>query len=227
MSRITTATSKESVPPILWGVLPWKMPDGMNAAQAQVVMKAFIEKTHRIDLMSRVLGVPMIVGKLYLQDERTIPKGIVAKLPRLEEILKKNPARLLEMLDKERELARRRHESAMMETEIEEVSSRAVKEINSYATAKAGRAMQLAREAKGWETSEAVARMKAAGIKIYDSYVAKIERIGITPRSMLFFPLCEFWGIEPESFGFVETMRVKIIVWRKKQREDHGERPQA
>ena len=226
MSRITTATSKEQVPPILWGVLPWKMPNGMNAAQAQAIMKAFIEKTHRIDLMSHVLGVSTLVGSLYLDDERTIPKGIVDKLPSLEEVLRKNPARLLEMLDKEREQARRRHESVRMGNEVAEVSARAAKEINNYAMAKAGRAMQNAREAKGWETYEAAGKMKEAGIKIYDSYVAKIERIGITPRSLLFFPLCQFWGIEPESFGFVEASRNRILEWRRKQRIN-AESPEA
>ena len=142
MSQFTTGTAKDSCSPMLWGVIPWQMPDGMNAAQAQAIMKAFIEKTHRIDLMSRALGVSTVVGSLYLQDERTIPKSIVWKLPRLEEILKKNPARLLEMLDKERELLRRRRASSIRQQEIAIVSARAAKEINLYAMAKAGRAMQ-------------------------------------------------------------------------------------
>ena len=73
----------------------------------------------------------------------------------------------------------------------------------------------MEREARGWTFREVARRLQRIGVQTYDSNVAKVERIGITPKSLMFFPLCEYYGIDPESFGFVGRYGEKVKKWRK------------
>lgn len=217
MTRVCTVPSKESVPPMLWGVIEWEMPDGMNARQAQVIMKAFVEKTHCFNVMCYALGVSRAVGDMYLKNEKTIPKGIVQKLPKLQKVLMRNPARTLSLLEKK--LAPKNHGYGVTSKDaaVSEYYMRATSEINADAGSRAGYQFEKIRTERGMTTAEVAQILKAQGLKIYDSYIAKIERIGITPKSLMFFPLCELYNVRPELFGFVGSYGDRVKAWRKEK----------
>lgn len=214
MARFTSVPSKESIPPVLWGVIEWETPDGMNAKRAQVILRAFLEKTHRLDVMCYELKVPPATVKLYLDDYNTIPKGIVERLPRLKEAIMRNPARTLGIMDK---LGTVDYGNGVKvrDDAVEDVKQKAISELNAEAQGRAGNRFQMEREARGWTFREEVRRLQRIGVYTYDSNVAKVERIGITPKSLIFFPLCEYYGIDPESFGFVGRYGEKVKKWRK------------
>ncbi|MBO4779798.1 MAG: hypothetical protein J5497_04085 [Selenomonadaceae bacterium] len=214
MTRVCTVPSKESVPPVLWGVIEWETPDGMNAKRVQVLMQAFIMKTHRLDVMCRILGVPKFTAELYLKDERTIPKGVVYRLPRLKEIIMQNPARTLEILDRfgasDLGSGVKWHDSAVAEVRIQANS-----EINADAQGRVGWRFQSEREKRHWSIKQLVEKLAEQGVQTYDSNLCKVEKLGITPKNLLFFPLCELYGVRPEIFGFVASYGERVKKWRK------------
>jgi len=214
MTRVCTVPSKESIPPVLWGVIEWETPDGINAKRAQVLMKAFIEKTHRQDVLCRILGVSRYVAELYLQDWRTIPKGIVERLPRLKQIIMQNPARTLELLNKigTSDLGDgvKKHDSV-----VNEVRMMANSELNAEAQGKVGWRFQSEREKRHWSITDLAKRLDERGVVTYDSNLCKMEKCGITPKNKLFFEVCELYGVRPEIFGFVAAYGERVKAWRK------------
>jgi len=217
MTQVAQGSTKEQVPPVLWGVLEWQMPDGMNAKQAQVVMRAFVEKTHCFNVMCCALGVNRSVGELYLKDWKTIPKGIVSALPKLQKVIMRNPARTLALLEKK--LAPKTYSFGVTSTDgaVTAVYDRATSEINATAQGKSGWTFQAEREKRHWSITDVVKRLGERGVKTYDSNISKIEKIGVTPKSLLFFPLCELYGVRPELFGFVSAYGDRVKAWRKEK----------
>ena len=87
-------------PPKEWGVEEWKTPDGMTARRAQVIMRAFVEYTHSVPALSSELSISEVVAEKYLDDWRTIPKGVIYRLPVLVAVLKKSPAKTRQIMRK-------------------------------------------------------------------------------------------------------------------------------
>lgn len=212
---VKVGESKDTTQPRLWGVLPWKMPDGMDAKKAQVIMRAFIEKTHRHDVLCWALKIPSGTAEMYLQNADTIPKSIAARLPVLKKILMKNPARTLRIMDKI-SVTDCGHGVSRSDETARVFKLETIAEINSNAAARAGFEFNKKRLERGMsrrEVSELCERQMHVTISA-DS-ISDYEHRGITPSTKNFFTLCELYGVRPESFGFAGAHGEKIRKWRK------------
>lgn len=96
---VTVAESKDKKPPSAWGVVPWKMPDGMTAETAQAVMRAFVVYTHSEGALCGELHVPKATARVYLERANSIPKRMALRIPRLIAAMKKNPAHMQEIIE--------------------------------------------------------------------------------------------------------------------------------
>ena len=86
---VTVSESKDQKPPSVWGVVPWKMPDGMTAETAQAVMRAFVVYTHSEGALCGELHIPRATARVYLERASSIPKRMALKVPRLIAAMKK------------------------------------------------------------------------------------------------------------------------------------------
>lgn len=188
---VTVGESKDAKPPSTWGVIEWQMPDGMNAAKAQKIMQAFVEYTHSLPALCAELHVPIGTARIYLLNSASIPKSVAYKIPRLITSMKKNPARAYEIAERvERE-------------------QRDYDEMNADAAGRAGRQFMQARLRLRLRQKDV-----AAATGVHYTTVSKYEVFGATPMQNGFFELCRYYGIEPESFGFVSDLARAIQQWR-------------
>jgi hypothetical protein len=200
---VTVSESKDQKPPSAWGVVPWKMPDGMTAETAQAVMRAFMMYTHSEGALCGVLHVPRATARVYLERANSIPKRMAMKVPRLIAAMQKNPAHMQEIIEQARNY-----------TPV--ASGFAIKiaaELNDAAKIKAGRCFReerIRREMTGRDVG------KICGVS--SSVVTERERTGFTPSMTGFFKLCEAWDIKPEKFGFASNQAGLIASWRRNRR---------
>jgi hypothetical protein len=198
------AKEKDYAPPSTWGALKWQMPDGMNAEKAQRIMRAFVIYTHSIAALCGELQIPEYTARTYLCNAAQISKSVVYKLPRLEQVLSRNPALVTEIY---------KHIDEEEFTPPMLISQKGVPNFrlqNMEASERVASKFALTRRALGM-TSEEVAQ--EAGIKPAD--VMKAERVGLTPKAKPFFPLCEVYHIDPEIFEFVGDCGRRVESWRK------------
>lgn len=200
---VTVAESKDQRPPSAWGVVPWRMPDGMTAETAQAVMRAFVMYTHSEGALCGELHIPKATARIYLERANSIPKRMALKVPRLIAAMKKNPAHMQEIIERSRNYT-------------PAASGFAIKiaaELNDAAKIKAGRCFReerIRREMTGRDVG------KICGVS--SSIVTERERTGFTPSMTGFFKLCEAWDIQPEKFGFASYQAALIASWRRNRR---------
>lgn len=204
MAQIVTGSeSKDQRLPSAWGVVPWKMPDGMTAETAQAVMRAFVMYTHSEGALCGELHIPKATARVYLERANSIPKRMALKVPRLIAAMKKNPAHMQEIIEQAKSYT-------------PGASGFAIKiaaELNDEAKMKAGKAFReerIRREMTGRDVG------KICGVS--SLIVTERERTGFTPSMTGFFKLCEAWNIEPEKFGFASNQAALIASWRKNGR---------
>ena len=200
---VTVSEPKDQKPPVTWGVVPWKMPDGMTAETAQAVMRAFVMYTHSEGALCGELHIPRATARIYLERANSIPKRMALKVPRLIAAMKKNPAHMQEIIEQSRNYT-------------PGASGFAIKiaaELNDEAKVRAGKTFReerIRREMTGRDVG------KICGVS--SSVVIERERTGFTPSMTGFFKLCEAWGIEPEKFGFASNQAALIASWRRNRR---------
>lgn len=200
---VTVSEPKDKKPPSAWGVVPWKMPDGMTAEIAQAVMRAFVMYTHSEGALCGELHIPRATARIYLERANSIPKRMALKVPRLISAMKKNPAHMQEIIEQSRNYT-------------PGASGFAIKiaaELNDEAKVRAGKAFReerIRREMTGRDVG------KICGVS--SSIVTERERTGFTPSMTGFFKLCEAWNIEPEKFGFASNQAALIASWRRNRR---------
>ena len=200
---VTVAESKDKKPPSAWGVVPWKMPDGMTAETAQAVMRAFVMYTHSEGALCGELHIPRATARIYLERANSIPKRMALKVPRLISAMKKNPAHMQEIIEQAKSYTPGASVFAI----------KIAAELNDEAKVRAGKAFReerIRREMTGRDVG------KICGVS--SSVVIERERTGFTPSMTGFFKLCEAWGIEPEKFGFASNQAALIASWRKNRR---------
>ena len=204
MAQIVTGSeSKDQKPPSVWGVVPWKMPDGMTAETAQAVMRAFVVYTHSEGALCGELHIPRATARIYLELANSIPKRMALKVPRLIAAMKKNPAHMQEIIEQAKSYT-------------PGASGFAIKiaaELNDEAKVRAGKTFReerLRRRMTGRDVG------KICGVS--SSIVTERERMGFTPSMTGFFKLCEAWNIEPEKFGFASNQAALIASWRRNGR---------
>lgn len=200
---VTVSEPKDQRPPSAWGVVPWKMPDGMTAETAQAVMRAFVVYTHSEGALCGELHIPRATARIYLERANSIPKRMALRIPRLIAAMKKNPAHMQEIIEQSRNYT-------------PGASGFAIKiaaELNDEAKVRAGKTFReerIRREMTGRDVG------KICGVS--SSVVIERERTGFKPSMTGFFKLCEAWGIEPEKFGFASNQAALIASWRKNRR---------
>ena len=215
MTQICTGSASKSAP-MYDGPIRWEMPDGMNAVKAQKIMMAFVDYTHSIYALCGELNIPTSTARLYLTNSDTIPKGVVWKLDNLLREMKKNPARMLEIMQDVHKTGRSRYLPPEERFDREGAPvSRTITDLNSDARGRTGKALQEAREARGLTIKEAADLMNERGIKLDAPYLWDLENRGMTPKCTKFFSICEFYGIEPGRFQFVGILGQHIKNWRK------------
>ena len=215
MTQICTGSVSKSAP-LYDGPIRWEMPDGMNAQKAQRIMMAFVDYTHSIYALCGELNVPTGTARLYLTNSGTIPKGVYWKLDKLIREMKKNPARMLEIMQDVHKTGRSRY--LPPEDRLDEYGAplnRTITDLNADARGRTGKALQEARNARGLTIKEAAERMTAAGINVSEKYLWDLENRGMTPKCTKFFQICEFYGIEPGRFQFVGILGQHIKNWRR------------
>lgn len=200
---VTVSESKDQKPPSVWGVVPWRMPDGMTAETAQAVMRAFVVYTHSEGALCGELHIPKATARIYLERANSIPKRMALRIPHLIAAMKKNPAHMQEIIEQAKGYT-------------PGASGFAIKiaaELNDEAKMKAGRCFReerIRREMTGRDVG------KICGVS--SSIVTERERTGFTPSMTGFFRLCEAWNIEPEKFGFASNQAALIASWRRNRR---------
>lgn len=200
---VTVAESKDQKPPSVWGVVPWKMPDGMTAETAQAVMRAFVVYTHSEGALCGELHIPRATARIYLERANSIPKRMALKVPCLIAAMKKNPAHMQEIIK----------ESKSYTPGASGFAIKIAAELNDEAKIRAGKAFReerLRRKMTGRDVG------KICGVS--SSIVTERERTGFTPSMTGFFKLCEAWNIEPEKFGFASNQAALIASWRRNGR---------
>lgn len=200
---VTVAESKDKKPPSAWGVVPWRMPDGMTAETAQAVMRAFVMYTHSEGALCGELHVPRATARIYLERANSIPKRMALKVPRLIAAMKKNPAHMQEIIK----------ESKSYTPGASGFAIKIAAELNDEAKVRAGKTFReerIRREMTGRDVG------KICGVS--SSVVTERERMGYMPSMTGFFKLCEAWGIEPEKFGFASNQAALIASWRRNRR---------
>ena len=201
---VTVSEPKDPKPPSAWGVVPWKMPDGMTAETAQAVMRAFMMYTHSENALCGELHIPKATARIYLERANSIPKRMALKVPRLIAAMQKNPAHMQEIIEQAKQYS------------ASGASGFAIKiaaELNDAAKIKAGRCFREERIRRGM-TGRDVG--KICGVS--SSVVTECERTGFTPSMTGFFKLCEAWNVEPEKFGFASNQAALIASWRRNRR---------
>ena len=200
---VTVSEPKDQKPPSAWGVVPWKMPDGMTAETAQAVMRAFVMYTHSEGALCGELHIPKATARTYLERANSIPKHMAMKVPRLIAAMQKNPAHMQEIIEQARNYT-------------PGASGFAIKlaaELNDEAKIRAGKVFckeRIRREMTGRDVG------KICGVS--SSVVTERERTGFTPSMTGFFKLCEAWNVEPETFGFASNQAALIASWRRNRR---------
>ena len=200
---VTVSEPKDQKPPSAWGVVPWKMPDGMTAETAQAVMRAFVLYTHSEGALCVELHVPRATARIYLERANSIPKRMALRIPRLIAAMQKNPAHMQEIIEQAKSYT-------------PGASGFAIKiaaELNDEAKIRAGKAFReerIRREMTGRDVG------KICGVS--SSIVTERERTGFTPSMTGFFKLCEAWNMEPEKFGFASNQAALIASWRRNRR---------
>lgn len=200
---VTVSESKDRKPPSAWGVVPWRMTDGMTAETAQAVMRAFVMYTHSEGALCGELHIPKATARIYLERANSIPKRMALKVPRLIAAMKKNPAHMQEIIEQARSYT-------------PAASGFAIKiaaELNDAAKIKAGKVFReerIRREMTGRDVG------KICGVS--SSVVTERERTGYMPSMTGFFKLCEAWDVEPEKFGFASNQAALIASWRRNRR---------
>ena len=200
---VTVSEPKDQKPPATWGVVPWKMPDGMTAETAQAVMRAFVMYTHSEGALCGELHIPRATARIYLERANSIPKRMALKVPRLIEAMKKNPAHMQEIIEQAKSYTPGASVFAI----------KIAAELNDEAKIRAGKTFceeRIRREMTGRDVG------KICGVS--SSIVRERERTGFTPSMTGFFKLCEAWGIEPEKFGFASNQAALIASWRRNRR---------
>ena len=201
---VTVAESKDQKPPSAWGVVPWKMPDGMTAETAQAVMRAFVMYTHSEGALCGELHIPRATAQIYLERANSIPKRMALKVPRLIAAMQKNPAHMQEIIEQSKQYS------------ASGASGFAIKiasELNDEAKIKAGKAFREERLHRNLTRRDVG---KICGVS--SSVVTEHERTGFTPSMTGFFKLCEAWNVEPEKFGFASNQAALIASWRRNRR---------
>lgn len=200
---VTVSESKDQKPPTAWGVVPWRMPDGMTAETAQAVMRAFVVYTHSEGALCGELHIPRATARVYLERANSIPKRMALKVPRLIAAMKKNPAHMQEIIE----------QAKCYSPGASGFAIKIAAELNDEAKIKAGkefREERLRRRLTGRDVG------KICGVS--SSIVTERERTGFTPSMTGFFKLCEAWNIEPEKFGFASNQAALIASWRRNGR---------
>ena len=215
MTQICTGSTSKNAP-MYDGPIRWQMPDGMDAVRAQKIMMAFVDYTHSIYALCGELNVPTGTARLYLTNSDTIPKGVYWKLDGLLREMKKNPARMLEIMQDVHKTGRSRY--LPPEERLDEYGaplSKTITDLNADARGRTGKALQEARNARGLTIKEAAERMTAAGINVSEKYLWDLENRGMTPSCRRFFPVCEFYNLDPGKFMFTGIFGQHIKNWRK------------
>lgn len=215
MTQICTGSASKNAP-MYDGPIRWEMPDGMNAARAQKIMMAFVDYTHSIYALCGELNIPTGTARLYLTNADTIPKGVYWKLDKLIREMKKNPSRMLEIMQDIHKTGRGRY--TLPEERFDKDGaplSKTITDLNSDARGRVGKTMQDSREKLGLTIAEAAERMNKRGIHVDATYLWDLENRGMTPKCKYFFDICDFYHIEPGIFQFVGSYLDRIKVWRK------------
>ena len=215
MTQICQGSASKSAP-LYDGPIRWQMPDGMNAARAQKIMMAFVDYTYSIYALCGELNIPTGTARLYLTNSDTIPKGVYWKLDKLIRKMKKNPSRMLEIMQDIHKTGRSRY--LPPEERFDEYGaplSKTITDLNADARGRTGKALQEARTARGLTIKEAAERMTAAGINVSEKYLWDLENRGMTPSCRRFFQVCEFYNLDPGKFMFTGIFGQHINDWRK------------